>query len=160
MKKFVRFLLQGIRPDTKVLSRDLQEKESVVKSRLKDLEEKGVILGYRPIVDVSKVYKDGYVSCMIEVKVTPQREVGFDALAERIARFPEVKSLYLVSGMFDLLVIVEGRNIREVSEFVATKLATLDQVQGTATHFLLKSYKENGVTFSSQRASERLKVSF
>jgi DNA-binding Lrp family transcriptional regulator len=128
-----------------------------VEGLLQRLEENKTILGYRAVFDPEK-HPEEFVTCMIEVKVTPQRGVGFDRIAERIYRFPEVRSLYLMSGAYDLLVIVEGKNIHEVSYFVFEKLATLDHIQSTSTHFMLKKYKDNGIVIGQLEEVERLPV--
>jgi len=132
--------------------------EDEVKKKIKDYQGEGLILGYHAIVNEEKL---GYeiVRAVIEVKITPEREGGFDRLAERIAKYAEVRSCYLMSGGFDLLVIVEGRDLREVSRFVSEKLATIQGVISTATHFLLKPYKEQGVLMKPEVNSERLAIS-
>jgi DNA-binding Lrp family transcriptional regulator len=128
-----------------------------VHAAIKRMEDEKVILGYRAVTDPAKA-SDGKVTCMIEVRVTPQRGVGFDKIAERIYRFPEVRSLYLVSGSYDLLVVVEGQSIQEISYFVFEKLATLDHIQSTTTHFMLKKYKDNGIILGHVEEVKRLPV--
>lgn len=113
---------------------------------------------YRAVINWEKTDLET-VSALIDVKVTPQREVGFGDVARRIYRFPEVKSVYLMSGAYDLSVLVEARNLKELSSFVAEKLATLEHVTSTATHFVLKRYKQDGVVFEDQDEPERLVVS-
>ncbi len=114
-------------------------------STLKEAEAKGIILGYKALVNWDNVPdEDGQVWAMIEVKVAPQRDVGFDGIAERIGRFKEVSSLYLVSGQFDLSVVIIGKTFNEVGAFVSNKLATMEGVQSTNTHYLLKRYKDGG----------------
>lgn len=118
-----------------------------------------VILGYRAHVDWQRAGQEE-VQALIEVKVSPQREVGFDSIAERIARFPEVRSLWLVSGDYDLAVHVVGRTIYDVASFVSEKVAPMSGVQGTVTHFLLKRFKENGLALGREAGpSTRLPVS-
>lgn len=129
-----------------------------VSAAIKSLEEDKVILGYRAVTDPAR-RRDGKVTCMIEVRVTPQRGVGFDKIAERIYRFPEVRSLYLVSGTYDLLVVLEGDSIQDISYFVFEKLATLDHIQSTTTHFMLKKYKDNGIILGQIEEVPRLPVS-
>ena len=129
-----------------------------VEAILHRLEENKTILGYRAVYDPEK-HPEEVVTCLIEVKVTPQRGVGFDKIAERIYRFPEVRSLFLMSGAYDLLVVVEGKSIHEVSYFVFEKLATLDHIQSTSTHFMLKKYKDNGIVIGQLEEVERLPVS-
>ena len=127
--------------------------EDVV-ANIKKLEQERVILGYRAVISPKNLGED-YVLSLIEVKVQPQRDVGFDAIASRIYRYPEVKTCYLLSGTYDLLLIVEGKSLKEVSEFVSAKLSTLDYVQGTVTHFMLKKYKEDGEIFKGEEAVKR-----
>ncbi|MEM5771056.1 MAG: Lrp/AsnC family transcriptional regulator, partial [Bacillota bacterium] len=98
------------------------------------------------------------VTAVIDVKITPQREVGFDAIAERIYRFPEVRNLYLMSGAFDLMVVIEERTLKEVAQFVSTKLSTIEGIVSTTTHFMLKKYKEAGVIIEDQEENHRLVV--
>jgi DNA-binding Lrp family transcriptional regulator len=129
-----------------------------VRAIIKRLEDDKVILGYRAVSDPTRAH-DGKVTCMIEVRVTPQRGVGFDKIAERIYRFPEVRSLYLVSGDYDLLVMLEGDSIQDISYFVFEKLATLEHIQSTTTHFMLKKYKDNGIILGQAEEIERLPVS-
>lgn len=120
---------------------DLEEKD--VARQIKELEERKIILGYFTLVNWDRVGEER-VSALIEVKITPQRDVGFDAVAERIYRFPEVKSVRLMSGAYDLAVMIEGHTMKQVAFFVSQKLATIDGVQSTATHFVLKTYKHHG----------------
>jgi DNA-binding Lrp family transcriptional regulator len=129
-----------------------------VKRRIQHYEEAKVILGYKAVIDDDKVDTD-LVKAVIEVKIQPEREGGFNRIANRIARFDEVTSLFLMSGAYDLLIFVEGRSLREVAQFVSEKLATLEGVTSTATHFMLKTYKEQGVLMGVHEETERLKVS-
>ena len=124
-------------------------REAIVKA-----ERDGIILSYRSQVNWDALGR-GDVHAIIEVRVAPQREVGFDSVATRIARFPEVRSMHLVSGDYDLAVQVTGESIYAISNFVASKLAVLDAVQGTVTHFVLKRYKEDGSLFDSEDDSPR-----
>ena len=139
------------------LSAILGVTEEKIAAEIKRLEEERIIVGYHTIINWNKVCNDT-VTAVIDVKITPQREVGFDAISERIYRFPEVKSLYLMSGAYDLQVILEGRNLREIAQFVATKLSTIDGVISTTTHFMLKKYKESGVIIEDQEEDHRLVV--
>jgi DNA-binding Lrp family transcriptional regulator len=131
--------------------------EAEIAAAVKDYETRRVILGYRTIIDEEKLGGEK-VRAVIEVKITPERTGGFDRLAERIAKYPEVQSCYLMSGGYDLLVVVEGTHLREVATFVSEKLATIHGVISTATHFLLKPYKEQGVLVAQERNDERLAV--
>ena len=113
---------------------------------MEELENEGVILGYKALVDWDKTDKE-YVTALIELKVTPQRDRGFQKVAERIANYPEVKDMYLMSGAYDYCVIIEGKTMKQVALFVAEKLATIENVLSTSTHFVLRKYKNNGVSF-------------
>jgi DNA-binding Lrp family transcriptional regulator len=128
-----------------------------VDKRIADYEERGVIRGYQAILNDDEIDPDR-VTAVIEVKVRPQREGGFNIIAERISRFPEVRSAYLMSGGYDLLLFVEGRNLREVATFVSERLAPLDGVLSTSTRFMLKTYKRFGVLMESSQTEERLSV--
>jgi len=125
-----------------------------VRAAIRKFEEDKVIVGYTALVNWEKTGKESVVA-MIEVKVTPQRGEGFDKVAERIYRFPEVKACYLMSGSFDLAVIVEGKSIKEVALFVSEKLAPLESVLSTATHFVLKKYKDKGSIFEDRPVDDR-----
>jgi DNA-binding Lrp family transcriptional regulator len=135
----------------------LNEPEAEVAARVKRYEAEHVILGYRAILNEEKLGLNS-VRAVIEVKITPERGGGFDRLAERIAKYSEVQSCYLMSGGYDLLVIVQGNNLREVASFVSEKLATIQGVISTATHFMLKPYKEQGVLMKVDVNEERLAV--
>ncbi|MCE5285870.1 MAG: Lrp/AsnC family transcriptional regulator [Pelosinus sp.] len=131
-------------------------KEEIVKE-IKELEEKKIIVKYHTIINWDKVGVDS-VTAIITVKITPQREVGFDSIAERIYRFDEVKSVYLMSGAYDLLVMIEGNSLKEVAHFVSTKLSTIEGVVSTTTHFMLKKYKESGVIMEDREENHRLVI--
>ena len=128
-----------------------------VANELKRMEEEGIICGYHTLIDWEKTNIEK-VSALIEVRVTPQRGQGFDNIAERIYKYPEVNSVYLISGGYDLLVTLEGRTLKEVSKFVSDKLSTLDSVLSTATHFILKKYKDHGTILTKKYEDERIKV--
>ena len=128
-----------------------------VANELKSMEEEGVICGYHTLIDWEKTSIEK-VSALIEVRVTPQRGQGFDTIAERIYKYPEVNSVYLISGGYDLLVSLEGKSLKEVSSFVSNKLSTLDSVLSTATHFILKKYKDHGTIMTKKYEDERMKV--
>ncbi len=128
-----------------------------VAAAITDMEKSGVILRYSPVINWDKTAKER-VEAMIEVRVTPQRDQGFDAIAERIYRFDEVKSVYLMSGAYDLLLLVEAHTLKELAFFVSTKLSTLETVTGTATHFVLKRYKSDGIIFEDGNEDKRLVV--
>ena len=128
-----------------------------VNKRIAKYEKNGVIRGYQAILNEDKLDLDT-VTAVIEVKVTPQREGGFNTIAERLSRFPEVRSAYLMSGPYDLLLFVEGRNLREVASFVSERLSPIEGILSTSTHFMLKTYKRLGVLMESGHAEERLSV--
>ncbi len=129
-----------------------------VRQRISELEKSGVITRYQTMINWEKTGIEK-VNALIEVKLTPQREVGFDAVAERIYRFPEVHSVHLMSGDYDLAVFLEGRTMKEVAQFVSSRLATMEHVLSTATHFVLKTYKQHGCILEDQETDRRLVVS-
>ena len=131
--------------------------EAEVTAKIKAYEQDRVILGYRTVLNEEKLGVD-VVRAVIEVKITPERGGGFDRLAARIAKYDEVHSCYLMSGTYDLLVIVEGNTLRELATFVSEKLATIQGILSTATHFMLKPYKEQGVLMIPEKSEERLAV--
>lgn len=139
------------------LSAMLNMPEREVASKIKAYEHEKIILGYRTILNEEKLGLEK-VRAVIEVRITPERGGGFDRLAERISKYDEVQSCYLMSGSYDLLVIVEGRNLREAASFVSEKLATIHGVISTATHFMLKPYKEQGILMRAEQKEERLAV--
>ena len=125
-----------------------------VKAEIKRYEEEKIVLGYQAIVDWDRTQREA-VTALIEVKVTPQRGDGFDRVAERIYQYDEVESVYLMSGAFDLTVIISGRTLKEVAQFVGERLSTLEDVTGTATHFILHKYKEKHLIFEKQEQQEK-----
>lgn len=131
--------------------------EAVIVEEIEKMEKDGVICGYPTLINWDKTTEEK-VSAMIEVRVTPQRGQGFERLAERITNYPEVKAVYLMSGGYDFLVSLEGKTLKEVSMFVTSKLSTLDAVAGTATHFVLKKYKDHGIILIDKPQSSRMKV--
>ncbi|MED4300398.1 Lrp/AsnC family transcriptional regulator [Geobacillus stearothermophilus] len=139
----------------KMIDLPVEETEALVKK----LEEAKVIVQYTALVDWRKVDGHEGVTAMIDVKVTPKRGVGFDEVAERIYRFPEVTSVYLMSGAYDLSVVIEGRSMSEIAQFVSEKLSTLDSVISTTTHFILKKYKHDGIVFGQGDQDRRIVVS-
>ncbi len=140
------------------LARLLNLPASEVDRRISDYEKRGVIRGYQAILNEDQLDLDK-VTAVIEVKVAPQREGGFDTIAHRISRFPEVRSAYLMSGTYDLLLFVEGRTLREVAAFVSERLSPLEGVLSTSTHFMLKTYKRFGVLMHQESSDERLSIS-
>ena len=135
----------------------LGKTEQEICATIESMEERGVIVKYTAIVNGERL-SDETVQALIEVRVTPQKTNGFDAIAEEIYRFDEVKSCYLMSGGYDLAVFIEGKNLREVARFVAERLSTLDEVQSTATHFILKKYKIEG-TITDTEDDNRIRIS-
>jgi DNA-binding Lrp family transcriptional regulator len=155
-------LLKLLRDDASLtpsqIAARLDRNESEIDAQIKSMEEDGVILGYRTVINENKLEVD-LVRAVIEVKITPEREGGFDRLASRIAKFDEVRSCYLMSGGYDLMVVVEGSDLKAVSSFVSEKLATIQGVISTVTHFMLKPYKEQGVLMGGEYSDEKLAVS-
>ena len=153
-EKLLSVIEKNSRIDLKELAVILGVREVDVVNELETMEKEGVICGYHTLVNWEKTSNEK-VTALIEVRVTPQRGQGFDSVAERIYRYPEVRSVYLISGGFDLMVILEGKTLREVSSFVSDKLSTLDRVLSTSTHFILKKYKEKHLVFRPQDPEER-----
>ncbi|MEM9399843.1 MAG: Lrp/AsnC family transcriptional regulator [Verrucomicrobiota bacterium] len=138
---------------SEMLGRTVEE----VRAQIKKLEDERVILAYKAIVDDEKAQRT-YVQAVIEVRITPERDGGFNRIAERISKFDEVKSCYLMSGSYDLLVFLEGPDLKQLATFVSAKLSTLEGVLSTSTHFMLKTYKEQGTLFTETTVTERLSV--
>lgn len=153
-EELLRVIEKNSRIDLKELAVMLGTTEIDVVNAMEEMEQKGIICGYHTLVNWEKTSIEK-VTALIEVRVTPQRGQGFDSIAERIYNFPEVRSLYLLSGGFDLMVILEGKSLREVSSFVYDKLATLDTVLSTATHFILRKYKDHGTILKDKKEDER-----
>lgn len=153
-KKILELLEQNGRISQTQLAVMLEKEEGEIKEMIEKLEKDGVILGYKAIIDWDKTDRE-YATALIELKVTPQYNRGFDAIAERIYNYPEVQSVYLMSGAYDLCVILEGKTIREVALFVAQRLAPLEAVLSTATHFVLRKYKDKGVIYGPANFDER-----
>ena len=156
-KKILSYLEKNSRIDTRELAIILGEEESAVTEEIKKMEEEKVICGYHTMIDWDKTDTD-YVTALIEVRVTPQRGQGFDSIAERIYKYPEVRAVYLISGGYDLMVILEGKSLKAVSQFVSDKLSTMDSVLSTATYFILKKYKDHGTIFDKKTKDERMLV--
>ncbi|MBR3525930.1 MAG: Lrp/AsnC family transcriptional regulator [Lachnospiraceae bacterium] len=151
-------ILKNIEKDSRVdiheLAVRLGASDEEVGSLMKQMEEEGIICGYHTMIDWEKTAVES-VTALIEVRCTLQRGQGFDRIAERIYKYPEVRSVYLISGGYDLLVTLEGRSIREVSSFVSDKLSTMENVLSTATHFILKKYKDHGTIMAAPGEDER-----
>lgn len=158
MDALLELLQNDARLTTSQIAERLGRTEPEVAAMVADLEKKRAILGYHAVVDPERAGQR-HVSALIEVKLTPERDGGFDRLAQRIARFDQVRSCWLMSGGYDLAVLVEGEDLREVARFVSEKLSSLDGVLSTATHFQLKVYKQSGFIAGETHADERLAVS-
>lgn len=158
MDDLIRLLQRDAHMSREDLARLLDLSEEEVDQRIAKLESDGVILGYQAIVNHDKWAPDTVIA-VIEIKITPERGGGFDRIAQRIAKFEEVQSCYLVSGGYDLLIVVEAKTLREVASFVAERLSTIENIQSTATRFRLKTYKENGAFHHTDTTPERLAVS-
>lgn len=156
-EKILKVIEKNSRIDLKELAVMLGESEIDVVNEIAAMEADGIICGYHTLIDWEKTSIEK-VSALIEVRVTPQRGQGFDSIAERIYNYPEVNSVYLISGGYDLLVTLEGKSLKEVSNFVSDKLSTLDTVLSTATHFILKKYKDHGTVLAKKSTDERLKM--
>lgn len=156
MNEILEILEKDARTTPEEIARMLKKTPAAVRKEIKKLEKDGVILKYKAIINKELSREEhADVRALIEVKVSPQKNLGFDYIAERIYQFPEVSSCYLLSGSYDLLVVVEGKNIQTVSNFVAEKLAPMEHVRGTVTHFILKKYKEDGDTLKQPERSKR-----
>ncbi|MFI0347562.1 MAG: Lrp/AsnC family transcriptional regulator [Chthoniobacterales bacterium] len=158
MNILLKILQKNAKASPAEIAEQLSLTESEVTDAIKKFEANGTILGYHAVIDQERL-EPNRVTAVIEVRVTPEREGGFDRIASRIARFDEVESVYLMSGGYDLLVVVEGQTLRNVAAFVANKLSTIEAVQSCATRFRLKTYKEHGMMHALEEDFERLAVS-
>ena len=156
-KKIIQLLKADSRYSHSQIAAMLGATESDVDEAVRALEDRGVIVKYTTIINTEKTGED-YIDALIEVKVTPQARSGFDAIAEEIYKFPEVKAVYLVSGTYDLAITLESKTARDVSLFVSERLSTIDSVIGTTTHFIMKQYKESGVIMSGDDSAKRMAV--
>lgn len=156
-EKILGIIEKNSRVDVKELAVILGVEEIDVVNEMAAMEAEGVICGYHTLIDWEKTSIEK-VTALIEVRVTPQRGQGFDSIAERIYKYPEVNSVYLISGGFDLLVTLEGRSLKEVSSFVSDKLSTQESILSTATHFILKKYKDHGTILTKKYTDERMKI--
>ena len=156
-KKILEILEGDGRLNAKQIAMMLSKEEGDIKKIVDEYEKSGIILGYKAIVDWDKTDRE-YVTALIEVKMTPQRDRGFDRVAEKIYNYPEVQSLYLMSGGYDLCLVIEGKTMKEVAYFVAQKLAPIEYVISTATHFVLRKYKDKGVVYGAGPVEERGQV--
>ena len=156
-EEILTFIEKNSRVDLKELAIILGTDEATIANEMALMEKEHVICGYHTLLDWDKTSMEK-VSALIEVRVTPQRGEGFDKIAERIYNYPEVNSVYLMSGAYDLMVILEGKTLKGVSMFVTDKLSTLEQVVGTATHFILKKYKDHGTVLGQPKVDERMVI--
>jgi len=156
-KQLLELLEHNAKLSIEDIAEALKASPNEIVSLIAELENKKVICGYNAIINWGKI-TDEKCNALIEVKVTPQRGTGFDRIADRIARFDEVDSIYLMSGAYDFLVIVNGKSMKEVSSFVFNKLATIDYVNSTATHFVLKKYKDHGIQIQDKPTDKRTNV--
>ena len=156
-EKLLSVIEKNSRIDVKELAVIMGAEEIDIVNELVAIESEGVICGYHTLIDWEKTSIEK-VSALIEVRVTPQRGQGFDKIAERIYKYPEVNSVYLISGGYDLLVSLEGKSLKEISAFVSDKLSTLETVLSTATHFILKKYKDHGTILAKKHEDTREKV--
>lgn len=155
--RILNYIERNCKVDEKELAVLLGIDEAVVKSELEEMEQEKVICGYHTMIDWDKAGAEK-VNALIEVRVTPQRGRGFEKIAERIYNYPEVSSVSLISGAYDFLVTIEGKSLMEVSRFVSEKLSPIDEVVGTATHFILKKYKDHGTILAQKKKEERMLV--
>jgi len=161
MNEIIEILEKDARTTPEEIAKMLKIKVPVAKEAIKKLEKEGVILKYKTVINKDLLKsEEPTVRALIEVSIVPQKDLGFDHIAERIYSFPEVSSCYLISGTYDLLVIVEGKNIQTVSKFVAEKLSCLENVRRTTTHFMLKKYKEDGVILKHKEENKRIAISY
>ena len=154
MKKLLKLLEKNALLSERELALMCEKEEGDIKKMIDEYEKEGVILGYTTVIDWDKIDSE-QVNALIELKVSPQRDSGYDAIAEKIYNYTEVDSLYLMSGGYDLAVLLHGKTMREIAVFVAQKLATLEAVTSTATHFVLRKYKDHGVVFGAAEIDER-----
>ena len=156
-EKILSIIEKNSRIDLKELAVILGVEEADIVNEMEQMEKDGVICGYHTLIDWEKTSAEK-VNALIEVRVTPQRGNGFDSIAEKIYKYSEVHAVYLISGGYDLLVSLEGKSLKEISTFVSEKLSTLDSVISTATHFILKKYKDHGTILTRKEVDERMQV--
>ncbi len=161
MDEILELLEKDARISAGEIAKLVKDDERSVKRKIKKYESDGVIVGYKTVINKELVRSvDHELRALIEVNVMPQKNLGFDHIAERIYQFPEVTSCYLVSGTYDLLLVVEGKDMQTISNFIAEKLSPMENVRGTVTHFLLKKYKEDGVMLKHREENKRIAISY
>ncbi|SEA14179.1 DNA-binding transcriptional regulator, Lrp family [Oribacterium sp. KHPX15] len=157
-EKILTIIEKNSRLTVKDIANILGESESKVSAEIEAMENEHIICGYHTLINWDKT-QDERVDALIEVKVTPQRGLGFDSIAQRIYQYDEVDAVYLMSGSFDFTVLISGKTMKEVASFVSSKLSPMESVLSTATHFVLKKYKDHGTVIEQPRVDERMKVS-
>jgi len=161
MDEILEILEKDGRASAEEIAKMTRKSPEAIRKAIKHYEKEGAILKYKAVINKDLIKDtESEVRALIEVNIVPQKDLGFDKIAERIYSFPEVTSCYLISGTYDLLVVVEGKNIHTVSNFVAEKLSCLENVRGTTTHFLLKKYKEDGVVLKHREENKRIAISY
>lgn len=158
MNEILKILEKDSRQSPESIAAQLNINKSEVEKKIKEYEEKGIIVRYKAVINEQLLGDEEETRAIIEVKIRPQKDKGFDGIAEKIYRFPEVSSCMLVSGTYDLLLEVKGKNIHTISSFVAQKLSPIENVQSTVTHFILKKYKEAGDILNSSPKDDRLLI--
>lgn len=159
MDALLKLLKQNARESDETLAKMLNTTIDVVRARIAELEASGVIRAYQAVVNTDILEEHNDVCAVIELQVRPEREGGFDHIAQRISGFPQVISTFLMSGTYDLMLFVKGRNLQEVANFVSSKLAPIDGVRSTSTHFMLKTYKDQGVLMTGEDHDQRIPIS-
>ena len=161
MDKILHILEKDARTTPQEIAKMTDMTVAQIKKKISQYEKNGTLLAYKAVINKDKIDRASRtIKAIIEVKIVPEKAKGFDAVAERIYKFSEVTSCYLLSGGYDLLLVVEGKDLLEIGRFVTEKLSPMDHVKGTVTHFLLKKYKENGVTFDRPVDDKRIPISF
>jgi DNA-binding Lrp family transcriptional regulator len=161
MDEILEILEKDCRATPEEIAKMLRKKSPAIKQAIAKYEKEGIILKYKAVINRELVKDaDSEVRALIEVNITPQKDLGFDKVAERVYSFPEVSSCYLISGTYDLLLIVNGKDLHTVSRFIAEKLSPMENVKGVVTHFLLKKYKEDGVILKHKEENKRIAISY
>jgi len=161
MDEILKILENDARITPEEISKLTKKPAANVKTAIKKYEKDGVILKYKTVINKELVHDiNSEIRALIEVNITPQKDVGFDHIAERIYQFPEVASCYLISGTYDLLLVIEGKDLQTVAKFIAEKLSPMPNIKGCVTHFLLKKYKEDGVILKHKDENKRIAISY
>ena len=161
MDEILEILEKDGRTSAEDIAKMLHKKPQAIKQAIAKYEKEGIILKYKAVINREMVKDaESEVRALIEVNITPQKDLGFDKVAERVYSFPEVSSCYLISGTYDLLLVVEGKDLHTVSRFIAEKLSPMENVKGVVTHFLLKKYKEDGVILKHKEENKRIAISY